>query len=268
MSAEENPLRTASKKLRVIVLGSGTSMGVPTLACRCEVCRSSDPHDKRARPSILLTHGGRNIVIDTTPDFRLQGLRANLDRLDAILYTHAHADHILGLDDIRPFNAKQRSPVSVYASRETLAILRRAFAYIFEPQAGESSIPQIEAHTLGGPFDLFGIRVIPIPAQHGPMLVHGFRIGAFAYLTDFSSVPQTSMDMLRGLDHFVLDALRYTPHPMHSTVDQSLALVRELKPQHAWFTHICHDLGHEATNAKLPAHVRLAYDGLEFEVRL
>lgn len=243
-------------------------MGVPTLACQCDVCRSSDPRDTRTRPSVLLTYNGRNVIIDTTPDFRQQALRAGITHLDAILYTHAHADHILGLDDVRPFNAKQKSAIPVYASQETLSILRRTFAYVFEPQSSESSIPQVELHTLSGEFDLFDAHLIPIPARHGPLLVHGFRIGSFAYLTDFSSVPDTSKSLLRNLDHLILDALRYTPHPMHSTVDQSLALVREVAPRNAWFTHVCHDLGHVAANARLPANVRLAFDGLEFEVRL
>lgn len=267
--ASGNPHPAAnSGRLRLTVLGSGTSMGVPTLACRCEVCRSSDPRDNRTRPSVLLSHNGRNVVIDTTPDFRQQALRTGITHLDAILYTHAHADHILGLDDIRPFNAKQKSPIPIYASQETLSTLRRTFAYVFEPQSGESSIPQVELHPLAGEFDLFGAHVVSIPAQHGPLTVHGFRIGSIAYLTDFSRVPDSSKALLLNLDHFVLDALRYTPHPMHSTIDQSLALVREVAPRHAWFTHICHDLGHEATNAKLPPNVRLAFDGLEFEVAL
>ncbi|HKF52769.1 MAG TPA: MBL fold metallo-hydrolase [Candidatus Acidoferrales bacterium] len=264
-----NPKPVAnSGRLLVTVLGSGTSMGVPTLACQCDVCHSSDLHDKRTRPSVLLSYNGRNVVIDTTPDFREQALRARITHLDAILYTHAHADHILGLDDIRPFNAKQKSPIPVYASQETLSILRRTFAYVFEPQSVESSIPQVKLHTLTGEFELFGARVIPVPAQHGPLTVHGFRIGSVAYLTDFSSIPDSSKVLLCNLDHLILDALRYTPHPMHSTVDQSLALVRELAPRRAWFTHICHDLGHEGTNAKLPANVRLAFDGLEFGVSL
>lgn len=206
--------------------------------------------------------------MDTTPDFRQQALRADLQRLDGVLFTHAHADHILGLDDIRPFNAKQRAPVSIYASAQTLEILRRTFAYIFQPQSAESSIPQVKLHTLDGAFDLFGAKIIPIPAQHGPLPVHGFRIGKFAYVTDFSSIPSSSMELLRGLEHLILDALRYTPHPMHSTVEQSLSLVRELQPRYAWFTHICHDLSHEATNRRLPQNVRLAYDGLELEASL
>ncbi|HEV2288102.1 MAG TPA: MBL fold metallo-hydrolase [Candidatus Acidoferrales bacterium] len=254
--------------MKVTVLGSGTSMGVPTLACRCSVCRSADPRDQRTRPSVLLSYNGRNVVIDTTPDFRLQALRSEIDHLDAILYTHAHADHILGLDDIRPFNQKQRSAIPVYASDETIAILRRTFAYIFEPQTAESSVPQIEIHAIKEPFNLFGAHITPVPVRHGPLTVLGFRIGTIAYLTDFSSIPETSGPMLGGLDHLILDALRYTPHPMHSTVDQSLAIVRELAPRHAWFTHICHDLGHEATNAKLPQNVQLSYDGLSFEVDL
>ncbi|HKV28590.1 MAG TPA: MBL fold metallo-hydrolase [Candidatus Acidoferrales bacterium] len=241
-------------------------MGVPTLACPCKVCHSIDAHDRRTRPSVLLSYHCRNVVIDTTPDFRSQALHAGIEQLDAILYTHAHADHILGLDDIRPFNIKQNSAIPIFASEDTLAILRRTFAYIFAPPSIESSLPQVELHAIDGAFDLFGAQVIPFPAHHGSVTVYGFRIGSIAYLTDFNTVPQASRNLLRNLDHLILDALRYAPHPMHSTVEQSLALVRELAPRHAWFTHICHDLGHEATNAQLPENVRLAYDGLTFEV--
>jgi len=254
--------------LQLTVLGSGTSMGVPTLACHCAVCESTDPHDQRTRPSVLLSYCGRNVVIDTTPDFRSQALRARIDRLDAVIFTHGHADHVMGLDDVRPYNLKQKSVVPVYAASETLAILRRRFAYIFEGAQPGSTPPLIEPRTIDGPFDLFNTRIVPVPAMHGPQPVLGFRFGNCAYLTDFSSVPETSRALLRGLDDFILDALRYVPHPMHSTVAQSLALVDELRPKRAWFTHICHDLGHKQTNAKLPQNVRLAYDGLQFEVAI
>jgi phosphoribosyl 1,2-cyclic phosphate phosphodiesterase len=254
--------------LQLTVLGSGTSMGVPTLGCHCAVCDSADPHDKRTRPSLLLQYGGHNVVIDTTPDFRFQAMREKIDRLDAVLYTHAHADHILGLDDIRPYNLKQRGVVPVYASERTQETLRRQFAYVFDDLPTESSVPAIEMHTINGPFTLFGLQITPVPAQHGPQPVLGFRFGKAAYLTDFSTVPESSKALLQGQHDFILDALRYTPHPMHSNVEQSLALVRELKPRRAWFTHICHDLGHVEANAKLPQGVQLAYDGLKFEVQI
>lgn len=253
-------------ELKLTVLGSGTSMGVPTLGCHCSVCSSTDSHDKRMRPSILLQYNGRSVVIDTTPDFRSQALRVGLDRLDAVLYTHGHADHILGLDDIRPFNGKQRALIPIYGSSATLSTLGRQFAYIFDPSPTVSSLPMVQVCEVDGPFELFGVSYTPIPAFHGPMPVLGYRFGRGAYLTDFSVVPDSSKTLLHGLDNFILDALRYQPHPMHSNVEQSLALVAELKPAHAWFTHICHDLPHEMTNAKLPDNVQLAYDGLQLEV--
>ena len=241
-------------------------MGVPSLGCHCAVCESADPHDKRTRASVLLAWNGRNVVIDTTPDFRFQALRAKMDRLDAVIYTHAHADHILGLDDIRPFNLRQRERIPLYGSADTLARLREQFAYVFREVPEGSTVPGVDLHAIDGPFSLHGLAITPIPAMHGPTSVLGFRIGNTTYLTDFSAVPENSKPLLTGLDDLILSALRHMPHVMHSTVAQSLALVRELKPKRAWFTHIAHDLGHAETNAALPEHVRLAYDGLSFEV--
>lgn len=243
-------------------------MGVPTLGCHCAVCESKDPLDKRTRPSVLLTYGSRNVVIDTSPDFRLQAMRSRMDRLDAVIYTHGHADHILGLDDIRPFNLKQKSAIPLYAAEQTLAALRRQFAYIFDHSPTESLVPGVELHAIDGPFELFGRTIVPVAVLHGKQPVLGFRFGKAAYLTDFIRVPEASKELLYGLDDLILDALRYVPHPTHSNVEQSLALVGELRPKRAWFTHICHDLGHAETNARLPQNVRLAYDGLQFGVEL
>jgi phosphoribosyl 1,2-cyclic phosphate phosphodiesterase len=256
--------------LKVTVLGSGTSMGVPTLACPCRVCHSNDPHDKRLRPSLLLSRNRHNVVIDTTPDFRQQALRVGLDRLDAILLTHGHADHILGFDDIRPFNIRQRAALPVYGNEETFRIIRRVFAYVFDDKPTLSTVPSVTLKRAQNPIELLGIPFVPVPMLHGDMEVLGFRFGRAAYLTDFSSLPDSSMALLEGLDELVLDALRDIPHPMHQTVDQALALIQQLKPRRAWFTHIAHDLPHEETNARLRQmgfpHVQLAYDGLEFEV--
>ncbi len=261
------------RTLRLTVLGSGTSMGVPTVGCECAVCRSTNPRDKRTRASVLLSFNGRNVVIDTTPDFRYQALRAGLKRLDAVVFTHGHADHILGLDDIRPFNLKQQAPLPVYAADETLATLRRTFSYIFDTRPSLSTVPSITLHQIDGELDLHGLRLTPIPAAHGDMSVLGFRFGRAAYLTDFSTVPDSSKKLLMGLDDLILDALRYTPHPMHSSIEQSLKLLEELKPRRAWFTHMSHDVSHAAATAELsarpgPSQVRLAYDGLAFDVAL
>lgn len=257
----------SSPALKITVLGSGTSAGVPTIGCPCAVCASSDPRDNRLRPSILVSYGGRNVLVDTTPDFRTQALRARMDRLDAVLFTHAHADHLMGLDDVRPFNFRQKGPIPVYGSPATLQAVARAFPYIFDGGSAQSFIPKIETRELDGrPFDLFGLDVWPVKVMHGQAEIYGFRFGRAAYLTDHSEIPAASQEQLHGLDVLFLDALRHNPHPTHSTVERSLKHVEALEPRRAYFTHISHDLPHERTESRLPAHVRLAYDGLEILV--
>jgi phosphoribosyl 1,2-cyclic phosphate phosphodiesterase len=251
--------------VQIVVLGSGTSAGVPVIGCQCEVCLSADPRDKRLRPSVLLRYAGRNVVIDTTPDFRTQILRAGIVRLDAVLYTHAHADHILGLDDVRPFNYFQKETIPLYATEETFAVIRRVFCYAFEES--ESSVPKLDLRTMDGlPFELFGMEFKPIRLEHGKGVVYGFRFGGAAYLTDHSRVPEESKAHLAGLDVLFLDALRRRKHPTHTTLDDAIALAQELQARRTFFTHMCHDLHHERTEALLPPHVYLAYDGLEIEV--
>jgi phosphoribosyl 1,2-cyclic phosphate phosphodiesterase len=261
-----------SEPIKVTVLGSGTSMGVPSLGCHCRVCSSHDPHDNRLRPSLLLSRNGQNVVIDTTPDFRQQALRVGLDRLDAIVLTHGHADHILGFDDIRPFNIRQNTSLPVYGSEETFEVIRRAFAYVFDGRPTFSTIPSVTLHEVDGPFELMGVQFVPVPLLHGDLQVLGFRFGRAAYLTDFGSLPDSSFALLEDLDVLILDALRDVPHPMHLTVEQALALIERVKPRQAWFTHIAHDLSHAETNERLCkmglANVGLAYDGLQFDVRV
>lgn len=251
----------------ILVLGSGTSVGVPMVGCRCKVCTSSDPRDKRLRPSVLVRLGSQRVLIDTSPDFRYQALRFGIDRIDAILYTHAHADHILGLDDVRPFNFMQKTEIPIYASAETWTAIERTFQYVFDTTPSLSSRPRLAPHIFQNePICVAGFVFTPIPAAHGKGTVHGFRFGDCAYLTDHSEIPEESMDKLSGLDVLFLDALRHNPHPTHSTVEESLKIVGQLKPQRAFFTHISHDLLHAKVEENLPPHVHIAYDGLEIPI--
>lgn len=248
----------------ILVLGSGTSVGVPMIGCRCKVCTSGDPRDKRSRPSVLLRLGEKRVLIDTSPDFRYQALRFNIDRIDAILYTHSHADHILGLDDVRPFNFIQKRDIPIYGTPQTLEVIERTFRYVFDSGPSESSRPRLMRHAFSDePISIAGIEFLPIRAAHGQSTVHGFRFGDSAYLTDHSEIPPESREKLTGLDVLFLDALRNNPHPTHSTVEESLKTVEALRPKRAFFTHISHDLGHAAVEERLPANVRIAYDGLE-----
>ncbi|MGH9468441.1 MAG: MBL fold metallo-hydrolase [Terriglobales bacterium] len=252
----------------ITVLGSGTSTGVPTLGCRCPVCTSLDPRDQRLRPSLWVSYAGGNVVIDTTPDFRQQALRAAIPSLDAVLFTHSHADHIMGMDDIRPFNFGRPDPLPIYANAATLDDLRRVYRYVFEARYTASAIPRISAHEIQGPVHLFGVVFEPVPVLHGALPILGYAFGANAYITDVSEIPPASMVRLRHLDLLILDALRHRPHPTHFHLESALALVAELRPRRTYFTHIAHELAHAATEATLPAGVHLAYDGLQLEVEL
>lgn len=244
-------------------------MGVPTIGCDCRVCHSTDPRDRRTRPSIMLEYAGRRVLIDTTPDFREQAIREGIDRVDAVVYTHAHADHILGLDDLRPLSFhRPEGKIPLYANQRTADVIRSVFRYIFDSDYKYGGLAQVQMNVVDGPIELFGVNFEPVTVLHGDAEIWGFRFGSAAYLTDFSEVPEESLQRLNGLDIVFLDALRHRPHPTHSTVEHSLSVVDRLKPKRAFFTHICHDLPHEETNAALPRHVRLSHDGLKLEFEI
>lgn len=259
--------------MKVTVLGSGTSHGVPSIGCDCDVCRSTDPRDRRTRPSILLELDGppasafagavRSVLVDTSTDLRAQALANDVRRVDAILFTHTHADHIFGLDDVRRYNQMQQGAIACYADAQTVADLRRIFAYVFEPPRQKGGgLPQLSLFRIGGPFTLGGADIVPVPLMHGVLPVLGFRVGEFAYLTDCNYIPDASWPLLDGVRIVIVDALRHRRHSTHFSVDEAVAVVRRLGASRAYFTHICHDLPHAATNAQLPAGIELAYDGL------
>jgi phosphoribosyl 1,2-cyclic phosphate phosphodiesterase len=262
--------------LKVTVLGSGTSHGVPSIGCDCAVCRSSDPKDRRTRPSILIEIDGgdgsaespfatavRSILVDTSTDLRMQALANDVRRVDAILFTHSHADHVFGLDDVRRYNQMQQTAIPCFADEETLANLTRMFSYVFNPPTQKGGgVPQLSIFRIAGPFSLGGVEVVPVPLFHGRLPVLGFRIGSFAYLTDCNRIPDRSWALLDGVRTVILDALRQRPHSTHFSVGEAIEVVGRLHADTAYFTHICHDLGHAETNAQLPAGVQLAYDGL------
>ncbi|MCU1267323.1 MAG: hypothetical protein JWM21_3641 [Acidobacteria bacterium] len=253
--------------MKLTFLGTGTSTGVPSIGCECETCLSDDPRDKRLRVSIIIEHNGQTILVDTSSDFRQQALRFGLKRVDAVLITHCHADHIFGLDDIRPLNFRYGA-LGVYANERAWPDIRRIFKYIFQPTYFGGGLPQVIPHTVvaGAPFCLGkDLEVTPLEVIHGRLPVMSYRFNDFAYATDLSEIPPATMEALRGLDVFVLDCLRFNEHPTHLWLDKALAYIAELKPRRAFFTHMAHDVMHERDSAKLPAGVEWAYDGLVVE---
>ncbi len=251
-------------------LGTGTSMGVPMLGCDCHVCTSANPKNHRFRCSVLIETPAGNILIDTTPELRLQLLRTNTKLIHAVLYTHYHVDHLFGLDDLRIFPLKLNGPLPIYCTDETEAIIRQAFAYVFDPINDVLPqglfVPRLELNRIGtAPFEVLGQRVTPIPLIHGRFNVLGFRIGNVAYCTDVSHIPDSSWELLEGLDVFVIDALRPDkPHPSHFGVPQALEAIARVKPRMAYFTHMAHTMEYEELMRALPPGVEPAYDGLSF----
>jgi len=253
-------------------LGTGTSMGVPTLGCGCAVCTSTDPHNRRTRPSVRLSYNDRTVLIDTGPDFHAQALREGIRRVDAVLYTHGHADHIMGFDDLRPLSFQGHNKLPIYADKTTADNIERIFEYTFRKEDRYPTSARVHVHridpTPGAGIELFGACFRRVPITHGRQEITGYRFGNAAYITDMSDIPEVSIPLLRDLDVLILDALRHDPHPSHSHLENSVAIVEKLKPKRAFFTHMSHELDHDVTNATLPPHIRLAYDGqqINFEI--
>jgi phosphoribosyl 1,2-cyclic phosphate phosphodiesterase len=248
--------------VKITFLGTGTSIGIPVPLCGCAVCRSEDVRDRRLRPSIAIAWDGGSVLVDTSPDLRQQVLAHGITRVDAVLYTHAHADHLMGLDDLRPFNWKQGGPVPMFGSPATLDAVRRTFWYAFDTESHGHTRPSIDLHPVEAPFDLCGRRVVPVPLMHGRLAITGWRVGPFAYLTDVGSIPERSYALLAGLDTLVLSALRPRPHPTHLTIDQAVSEARRIGARRTLFTHMSHDVSHAAVSERLPAGIELAADGL------
>jgi phosphoribosyl 1,2-cyclic phosphate phosphodiesterase len=249
-------------------LGSGTSMGVPTLGCTCAVCtdaRLPGSRNRRTRPSLRLSYNSHTVLIDTGPDFHAQAIRAGITQVDAVLYTHHHADHILGMDDLRPLSFRTPAGIPLYADAPTQAVLRRVFEYTFRTEnryITSARVTLTDLPPFPGPIPLFGAEFQPIPVQHGRELITAYRFGAAAYLTDMSDIPEATLAQLSGLDILILDALRPQPHPSHSHLAKSIAFAEQIGACHTYFTHMSHEIDHNTVEATLPASMHLAYDGL------
>ena len=250
-------------QVELLFLGSGTSAGVPMIGCSCDVCLSTDPRDKRMRPSVVISYNGTRVLVDTTPELRIQAITHNVHRIDAVVMTHAHADHIMGFDDLRRFNFGAGGPLDLYAENSTAEALKRSFGYAFEEPPPDLKVfrPYVIHHAIEGPFEIAGVRWTPIPLMHGTMRIFGYRVGNLAYCTDVSAIPETTFPLLNGLDVLVLDALQYKKHVTHFSVEQAIEAAQRIGAKQTLFTHIGHTLPHEATNRNLPPGIRLAHDG-------
>lgn len=256
-----------SEGLRVTVLGTGTSAGVPVIACGCAVCASTNPRNHRLRSSILLRNAEKTILVDCGSDYRQQALRYGIKRLDVLLLTHAHSDHVSGMDELRLYNWRQKQAIPVYASEDTWGSLRRRFDYIFYPSQTGGGIPQITEFVIGTDmFEAAGYPILPLEVLHGDLPVLGFRFGNFGYVTDASEVHERTIRRLAGVRYLILNALRHKPHPTHLNIEQAVAIAQRIGAERTWFTHITHDLDHDETNAQLPPNIQLGHDGLEFDI--
>ncbi len=257
-------------KVTITILGSGTSQGVPVIACGCEVCKSANPKDKRLRTSVLIEFDGKVVVVDSGPDFRYQMLRENVTRLDAILFTHEHQDHVAGLDDVRAFNYVMNKKIPLYSTTNVQNHLKQEFAYVFSG-FNYPGIPEVTLHTISNnvPFEIEGLQIIPIEVMHYKLPVLGFRIGDFTYITDANFIAKEQMDKIFGSKTIVINALRREKHISHFTMDEALHLINDLKPEKAYLTHISHQLGlHDEINKELPESVFCAYDGLKIDIEI
>ncbi len=253
--------------IKITFLGTGTSQGVPIIGCNCEVCKSVNPKDNRLRSSVLVQTNGKNIVIDTGPDFRQQMLRSKISKLDAVLFTHEHKDHVAGLDDVRPFNFLHKTAVKVYAEKRVQNALKREYAYIFSktPYPG---IPQIDMVLIDeSDFQIEDIMITPIRVMHHKLPILGFRIGSFAYLTDMKLLPGTELDKLKGVKVLVVTSLRKETHISHMNLEESLEFIQKINPEIAYLTHLSHRFGlHENEESKLPESIKIAYDRLQISI--
>ena len=252
--------------MKITVLGCGTSTGVPVIGCKCSICTSKDIKNKRTRSSLLITANGKNILIDTSTDLRYQALTHSIERIDAVLFTHHHADHIHGIDELRSFNMIQKGPIPCYGSEFTMDRIISMFNYIFTNDGNDSWKPELKTSLISSQFELFGLLVQPINVYHGSMQIFGYRIGGLAYITDCSSIPEDSKKMLDKLDVLILGALRHKPHPTHLSIHEAVDVGKELKPKRVILTHLSHNLEYAETNKTLPSGFELAYDGMEIEI--